>query len=307
MKVLVTGGAGFIGSNLAEELAKTNEVIIVDNLSTGKIENIKELINKNNVKFIERSITNLDLLKEIFEDVDYVFHQAAIPSVPRSVKNPIATNEANINGTLNVLIAARDCGVKKVIYASSSSIYGDTPEIPKKEDMKPNPLSPYAVSKLACEYYCSVFGTVYGLKTISLRYFNVYGPNQDPTSQYAAVVPNFFTRLLNDESPVIYGDGKQSRDFTFVKDVIQANIKASQSNATGIYNISGGGKKTTINELADIIMELVDKTIDPIYEEERPGDIKHSLADITKAKKAFNYRPNYSIKEGLEETMGWYI
>ena len=305
MKVLVTGGAGFIGSNLTEELAKTNEVIIIDNLSTGRIENIKELINKSNVKFIEGSITDLKLLKETFKDVDYVFHQAAIPSVPRSVKNPIATNEANVNGTLNVLIAAKEYGVKKVIYASSSSVYGDTPILPKKEEMKPNPLSPYAVSKLAGEYYCKVFSVVYGLKTVCLRYFNVYGHKQDPNSEYAAVIPKFITRVIQNKSPIIYGDGKQTRDFTFVKDVVQANILATKSNAEGVFNIAGG-KRISINDLAKKIMDIIVVKIDPIYDKPRPGDVRDSLADIEKAEKELGYKPEYDLEKGLKETIKWY-
>ncbi|MHC1605393.1 MAG: SDR family oxidoreductase [Candidatus Methanofastidiosia archaeon] len=305
-KVVVTGGAGFIGSNICEELCDENEVVAIDNLSTGNYGNIKELVQEKRIDFVDGTINDLKLLNSLFDGVDYVLHQAAIPSVPRSVADPIASNEANISGTLNVLVAARDNNVEKVVFASSSSVYGDAPVLPKEEGMSPHPMSPYAVSKLACEHYCEVFESIYGLKSASLRYFNVYGPRQDPTSTYAAVVPNFFTRLLNDKPPIIYGDGKQSRDFTFVKDVVQANVKTAQSKATGVYNIAGGGKGTTVNELADIIMELVGKIIVPIHEKERPGDVKHSLADITKARKAFDYMPKYSIEKGLKETMGWY-
>jgi UDP-glucose 4-epimerase len=211
-RVLVTGGAGFIGSNLAEELAREgHEVVILDDLSTGKEENIKEF--KDSIKFVKGSVINLELLRELFKGVDCVFHQAAIPSVQRSVEDPVRTNEVNVKGTLNVLIAARDSGVEKVIYASSSSVYGDIPELPKREDMKPNPKSPYAVTKLMGEYYCDVFREVYGLKTVSLRYFNIYGPRQDPCSEYAAVIPRFITRVLSNQPPIIFGDGNADQRF----------------------------------------------------------------------------------------------
>ena len=220
-KVVVTGGAGFIGSHLAEELSKRgHKVAILDNLFTGKRENVEPLLKEGKVEFIQGSITDSPLLYKLFQDVSYVFHEAAIPSVPRSVENPQAAHEANITGTLNVLLAAKDTGVKKVIYASSSSVYGDTPTLPKKEDMPPNPLSPYAVTKLSGEYYCRVFHRVYGLPTVCLRYFNVYGPRQDPASQYAAVIPRFINRILENKPPIIFGDGEQTRDFTFVKDVV---------------------------------------------------------------------------------------
>ncbi len=310
MKLAITGGAGFIGSNLAEELSKDNEIIIVDDLSTGKMENIAKHFDQTllkfelNIKFVKGSVTDLNLLKEIFKDCDYVFHQAAIPSVPRSIKDPIASNNANINGTLNVLVAAKDSSVKKVIYASSSSVYGDTPELPKREDMAANPKSPYAVTKLMGEYYCDVFKEVYGLKTISLRYFNVYGPRQDPYSDYAAVIPRFIHRVLENKPPVIYGDGQQTRDFTFVKDVVRANVLAAKSDATGVYN-SANGNRISINELADMIMKLMGKKLKPIHDAPRKGDVMHSLGDISKAKKVLGYEPRYSLEEGLRETIGW--
>ncbi len=305
MRVAITGGAGFIGSNLAEELSKEkdNEIIIVDDLSTGKMENLRKF--DQNINFVRGSITDLNLLKGIFKGVDYVFHQAAIPSVPRSVKDPIASNNANVNGTLNVLVAAKDCGVKKVIYASSSSVYGDTPELPKREDMMPNPLSPYAVTKLLGEYYCKVFTEVYGLKTVSLRYFNVYGPRQDPYSDYAAVIPRFINRVLENKPPVIYGDGEQTRDFTFVKDVVRANIQAMKSNADGVYNIAYGNR-ISINELANVIMKLMGRNLNPIHEAPREGDVKHSLGDIARAKKDLGYEPTYSLEEGLRGTVEWF-
>jgi len=302
---VVTGGAGFIGSNLARKLASENNTIVVDNLSTGHIENIQDLIDNNKVEFINGSITDINLLNDLFEGVDFVFHQAAIPSVPRSVKDPIMSNLANIDGTLNVLVAAKDNFVKKVVYASSSSVYGDTPTLPKKEDMKPCPLSPYAVSKLTGEYYCDVFTKVYDLQTVSLRYFNVYGPWQDPKGAYAAVIPKFIANINNNKSPTIYGDGMQSRDFTFIDDVVQANIKAAESTATGVFNIAVG-RRITINNLAELVMEITGKAFDIVYSDPRPGDIKHSLADISKAKNHFGYNPGFEIKNGLKETVKWF-
>jgi len=305
MKVVVTGGCGFIGSNIAEELIKKHYVVVIDDLSTGRIENIQSLQDKENFEFVRGNITDLGLLKQIFEDVDCIFHQAAIPSVQRSVENPLDTNEANIKGTLNVLIAARDCGVKKVVYASSSSVYGDTPELPKKENMKPNPQSPYAVSKLTGEYYCKVFSEIYGIKTICLRYFNVYGPKQDPASEYAAVIPRFINRVLNNQPPIIFGDGNQTRDFTFVKDVVKANILAMEKNVEGVFNIAYG-QQISINELANKIMEIVGVKLNPVYDKPRPGDIRNSLADISLAKQKLGYMPEYSLEKGLEVTIRWF-
>ena len=303
--IIVTGGAGFIGSNLVRALEKYNTVKVIDNLSTGYLKNIKDLINNTQIEFIKGNITNLNFLQKTFKDVDYVFHLAAIPSVPRSIINPIKSNHANINGTLNVLIAAKDNNVKKVIYSSSSSVYGDTPTLPKKEDMKPCPLSPYAVSKLTSEYYCQVFTEVYYLPTICLRYFNVYGPHQDKKSEYAAVIPKFITSVLNNNSPVIFGDGKQTRDFTFVKDAVNANILAAKSKETGVFNIAYG-KRISINKLAKSIMNIIGKQIKPKYTTPRSGDIRHSLADISKAKRKLEYIPKIEIKEGLEETITWF-
>ena len=303
MKVVVTGGAGFIGSNLAEELLKKHEVTVIDNLSTGRIKNLDQIIDK--INFIEGSITDLDLLKEAFSGADTVFHQAAIPSVQRSVDNPIASNEANVEGTLKVLVAARDCNVRKVVYASSSSAYGDTPTLPKIEEMMPNPKSPYAISKLAGEYYCRVFSEVYGLKTACLRYFNVYGPRQNPESQYAAVIPRFITRVLAHEPPVIYGDGKQTRDFTFVKDVVKANILAMQSPAEGVFNIACG-QRVSLNELAGKIMEITGIKLDLIYDKPRQGDVRDSLADISSAGDRLGYKPDFDLNMGLEATVEWF-
>lgn len=309
-QVLVTGGAGFIGSHLTRELLQRGyQVTVLDNLSTGKIENIADLTdkeasdnkNEGEVNFINGTITDLPLLQKLFQGMVFIFHQAAIPSVPRSINNPVATHEANITGTLNVLLAARDNNVKKVVFASSSSVYGDTPTLPKREDMIPNPLSPYAVSKLAGEYYCQVFQQVYGLSTICLRYFNVYGPRQDPHSQYAAVIPLFIHKVLQGESPVIFGDGEQSRDFTFVKDVAEANILAAESDVNGVFNI-GRGERTTLNMLTDLILNQLKSSINPVHHEPRQGDVKHSLANITSAR-TFGYDPEYSLLDGLKKTI----
>ena len=306
MRIVITGGAGFIGSNLAEvlALAPNNEVCVVDDLSTGKIENLPVA---SGIEFIKGSITDLQLMNEVLADADFVFHQAALPSVQRSIEDPAHTNEVNIRGTLNVLMAARDAGVKKVIYASSSSVYGDTPELPKREGMTPNPLSPYAVTKLVGEYYCKVFNDVYGLNTISLRYFNVYGPRQDPHSEYAAVIPRFVSRILKGEPPIIYGDGQQTRDFTFVKDVVNANILAMKSDATGVYNIASG-RRISIQELATLITRLTgrDRDVEPVFDKPRKGDVRHSLADISRARADMGYKPEYSLERGLEETIRWF-
>jgi UDP-glucose 4-epimerase len=303
--VVITGGAGFIGSNIARALAADNDVTVIDDLSTGNLENIKDLVDNQSITFVEGSITDLDLLNKTFKNVDYVFHEAAIPSVPRSIKDPIKSNYTNVNGTLNVLVAARDSGVEKVVYASSSSVYGDTLVLPKKEDMTPSPLSPYAVSKLVGEYYCRVFTEVYGLPAVSLRYFNVYGPWQDPSSEYAAVIPNFISRVLNCKSPIVFGDGKQTRDFTFVRDVVNANTFAVKGKTCGVFNIASG-RRISINELAQLVMKITGTNIDVVYADSRPGDIMHSLADISKAKEKFGYEPKFDLTEGLEETLKWF-
>jgi len=305
-KVAVTGGAGFIGSHLAEELAgRGYHVIVIDDLSTGKMANIEPLLKRVNVEFVQGCITDLPLLRNLFQGVYCVFHQAAIPSVPRSIDNPQATHNVNATGTLNVLLAARESGVKKVIYASSSSVYGDTPTLPKAEDMAPNPQSPYAVTKLTGEYYCQVFHQVYSLATVCLRYFNVYGPRQNPESQYAAVIPIFIKRAYENKPPIIFGDGEQTRDFTFVKDVAEANILVAESDASGVFNI-GSGESITINQLASLSIKLMGKSdITPIYEEPRLGDIRDSLANIVRAG-TFGYFPKYSLEEGLRETVRIY-
>lgn len=299
-KVIVTGGMGFIGSHLTEKLLESNEVTVIDNEATGKIDNIKHLLDHKNLTIINDSIVDLDLT-EIFKGKDYVFHLAAIPSVPRSVKDPFASNEANVTGTLKVLIAAKDTGIKKVIFSSSSSVYGDTPTLPKREDMPVNPQSPYAITKATGEMYCRVFQELYGLPTVCLRYFNVFGPRQDPTSQYAAVIPKFIIAIMNDESPVIFGDGEQSRDFTYIKHVVAANILSCESEETGIFNIACG-RRITINELVAYINEILGKNIKPKYIDPRLGDIKHSLADISKAE-GFRYNPQGEFLEELTDVV----
>jgi len=303
-RVVITGGAGFIGSHLAEAVAgRGYHTVILDDLSTGRIENIEKLLERSNVEFIKGSITDLPLLQEVFEDALYVFHQAALPSVPRSIESPQLSHQANLTGTLNVLIAARDRMVRKVIYASSSSVYGNT-STPNKEDMMPHPLSPYAVTKLAGEHYCQVFHQVYGLATVCLRYFNIYGPRQDLNSQYSAVIPRFIKMALGGDSPIIFGDGEQTRGFIFVKDAVEANILAAEGDACGVFNISQE-ESITINQLAELIIELVGNNVQPIHQEPRLGDIKHSLADVSKAK-AFGYEPKYDLRAGLAETIRWF-
>lgn len=301
--VIVTGGMGFIGSHLTEKLLEDNEVTVIDNGITGRMENIKHLLDHKNLTLIKGSIVDLNLT-EIFQGKDYVFHLAAIPSVPRSVKDPYSSNEANVTGTLNVLIAAKDAGIKKVIFSSSSSVYGDTPTLPKKEDMPVNPQSPYAITKATGEMYCRVFEELYGLPTVCLRYFNVFGPRQDPTSQYSAVIPKFITVIANDKSPLIYGDGEQSRDFTFIKNVVDANILSCESDKTGIFNIACG-RRITVNQLVDYINEILGKEIKSVYADPRPGDIKHSLADISRAG-GFGYNPKDEFKEELSKTVKWF-
>lgn len=301
MKVVVTGGAGFIGSNLAEELSNRYEVTVLDDLATGRESNLSGL----DVEFEQGSILDTELLARTFRDARFVFHEAALPSVQRSVEDPARSNMVNVNGTLNVLLAARDAGVKKVLFASSSSVYGDTPILPKVESMTPAPMSPYAVTKLTDEHYCRVFTALYGLPTVALRYFNVFGPKQDPASQYAAVIPNFITRILAGEPPVIHGDGRQTRDFTFVRDVVSANILAAESDAVGVFNVACQ-KRIDLLELAGTIMDLVGTRVDPIHEASRPGDVRDSLADISRARDAFGYAPRYTLTDGLKETIQWF-
>lgn len=301
--VVVTGGLGFIGTHLVEALAPHNTVTIIDDLTTGREENIAELNKHYDIRLIRESITNLNL-KPIFKDQDYVFHQAALVSVPESVSQPLIYNQVNVNGTLKVLIAARDSGVEKVIFASSSAVYGDSQALPHKESAPLKPLSPYAANKAAGEMYCQVFNESYGLSTVALRYFNVFGPRQDPHSAYAAAIPKFIYSLLKKRQPIIYGDGEQSRDFIFVKDVVRANILLAQSSQNGIFNV-GSGVRITINELMRIIEKILDINLEPVYKHPRPGDIKHSYADISRLK-ALGFHPQ-DFHKSLEETVNWFI
>jgi UDP-glucose 4-epimerase len=300
-RVVVTGGAGFIGSNIADELAAHNQVIIIDDLSSGRLQNIEHLTKRPNVTFVQGSITDLSLVQRAFAGADYIFHQAALASVPMSIHDPLRTNEVNVLGTLNVLVAARDCHVKKVVFASSCAIYGDTPSLPARENLPPDPLSPYAVTKATGEQYCSVFRHVYGLPTVCLRYFNVYGPRQDPKSEYAAVVPKFVTAALSDRPPIVYGDGLQTRDFVFVKDVVSANISAAEANVTGAFNI-GSGRQTNIIELANLILKLTGHQMLPLYHPPKPGEIRHSFADISRAGE-FGYSPRHNLEQGIQQTI----
>ena len=305
-KYLVTGGAGFIGSNITQELVKRGHAVrIVDNFITGKRENIASFLD--NIELIEGDIRDYETCWRALEGVDFVLHQAALPSVPRSIKDPLLTNEINIKGTLNLLLASRDAGVKRFVFASSSSVYGDDAHLPKKEGTLGNPLSPYSISKLMGEKYCQVFSQLYGLSTVCLRYFNIFGPRQDPSSQYAAVIPNFISRMLKGESPTIFGDGEQSRDFTYVSNVVEANILASKARGVSgeVFNI-GCGERTTVNSLALKIKEILKEEIRPSYDEPRPGDVRHSFADISKARKMLKYEPLVPFGEGLKEAIRWH-
>jgi len=306
-KFLITGGAGFIGSNIVTELlSQGHSVRVLDNFSSGKRENLKNF--NNDFELIEGDIRSYHIVKEALKGIEVVLHQAALPSVPRSIKDPITSNEVNVNGILNILEASVDANVRRVVYASSSSVYGDNPELPKHEGMLPNPLSPYAVSKLAGEKYCSVFSKIYGIETIALRYFNVFGPNQDPASQYSAVIPKFITAMMNDKRPVIYGDGEQSRDFTYVSNVVDANILASFSDCeTGIAMNCAFSGRISLNELVAFINKKLNKNIEAIYEEPRAGDIKHSYADISMAKEKLGFNPKINFEEGLENTIEFYL
>ncbi len=302
MNILVTGGAGFIGSNLSEELLKLGTVTIFDDLSTGKKENIQN----SKLNFIEGSITDIKLLKESLKDVNYVFHLAAVSNVGQSIEDPIRANKVNVTGTLNVLLAAKECGVEKVIFTSSAAIYGDTEELPIRESITPNPLSPYASTKIMGEYYCNNFTELYGLKTIIIRPFNVFGPRQDPKSQYSAVIPIFINTLLKGEDVRITGDGEQTRDFVYIRDFIRSNILAMEKGVGGVFNISGGGR-VSINELYWIIADILDIDKKPVYVADRPGDIKHSYADISRAEELLSYIPQHSLKDGLRETVKWFL
>ncbi len=303
---LVTGGAGFIGSHLVESLLERGESVrVLDNLSTGKRENIEAFLDR--IDFVEGDLCDLEVCRAVVSGVRHVLHQAALASVPRSVQDPIRSNASNVTGTLNLLVAARDAGVERVVYAASSSAYGDTPTLPKEESMPPRPLSPYAITKLVGEQYCRVFHSLYGLETVALRYFNVFGPRQDPQSQYAAVIPRFITALLKGHRPQIYGDGEQSRDFSYVENVVEANLLATTApEAPGqVLNIACGGRMT-LNELASFLKEELGSEVEFEYGEPRPGDVKHSWADITRARAVLGYEPKVSPAEGLRRTVAWY-
>jgi len=305
-RFLVTGGAGFIGSNIAAKLVSQGCFVrVIDNLLTGKKSNLTGIIDK--IEFIEADMGDEKIAHSAMKDIDVVLHQGALPSVPRSVDDPAATHKHCVDATFTLLLAARDAGIKRFVYASSSSAYGDTPTLPKVETMRPEPLSPYAAAKLAGEYYAKVFYKVFGLETISLRYFNVFGPYQDPTSQYAAAIPAFVTAILKDEPPTVFGDGRQSRDFTYVDNVVEANLLAARVKHTAgqVVNIACG-RAVTVNEIIDIINDLVGKNIKPVYDPPRPGDVKHSLADVTLAKKTIGFEPTVPFKQGLQLAIDWY-
>ena len=305
-KFLVTGGAGFIGSNICRRLtAEGCFVRVVDNLLTGKRSNLATIMDK--IEFVEADMGAPEVARSVTKDIDVILHQGALPSVPRSVDDPAASHQHCVDATFALLLAARDAGVKRFVYAASSSAYGDTPTLPKVETMPPSPLSPYAVGKLVGEYYGSVFAKVFGLETISLRYFNVFGPHQDPASQYAAAIPAFVMAILRDTPPTVYGDGEQSRDFTYIDNVVQANLLAARAKETHgeVINVACG-EAITVNAIIDRINEFLGKNVKPIYAPPRPGDVRHSLADITAARKLIGYEPVTGFREGLEESIDWY-
>jgi UDP-N-acetylglucosamine 4-epimerase len=314
-KILVTGGAGFIGSNLCESLLQlNNKVVCLDNFATGKRENITMFLDNPNFTLIEGDIRNLQDCMLATNEVDYVLHQAALGSVPRSIKDPITSNEVNVGGFLNMLVASRDNGVKRFIYAASSSTYGDSESMPKVEEVIGKPLSPYAVTKYVNELYAEIFSTTYGLETIGLRYFNVFGKKQDPNGAYAAVIPKFISQLIQLESPVINGDGSYSRDFTYIDNVIQANLlsmTAPQEAVNTVYNVAFGDRNT-LNDLMRYLKELLSaynpaiEDVAVVYGVKRTGDIPHSHASIAKAQKALQYHPQYSLQQGLKEAIQWY-
>lgn len=303
---LVTGGAGFIGSHIAEALVKRGDrVRVLDNLITGRRENLAKIASK--IEFIEGDIRDYDTALKAAKGAQVIFHEAAVPSVPRSVADPVLNHAINVNGTFNVLMAARESGTRRVIYAASSSAYGDVKSLPKQEDNLPNPLSPYAAAKLFGEYYCQVFMRVYNLETVALRYFNVFGPRQDPSSPYSGVISKFITSLLNGEAPVIYGDGEQSRDFTYIDNVVDANLHAIDSaGAVGQVINLGTGERVTINQLLSELQKITGSKISARYVETRAGDILHSLADITRARDLIDYSPIVGLAQGLRLTVDWY-
>ena len=302
---LVTGGAGFIGSHLSEELVRRgHRVRVADSLITGKRSNLSHIPG---VEFLEGDLADLEVARRAAEGCEYVLHQAAIPSVPRSVKDPLTSNRANVDGTLNVLLASRDAGVKRLVFAASSSAYGDTPTLPKHEKMPTNPLSPYALQKVIGEEYLRMFTRLYGLETVAIRYFNVFGPRQDPTSPYSGVISVFATALLENRSPTIYGDGNQTRDFTYVANVVDGVLRACEApGASGeIVNVATGGR-ISLNQLFEEMRKLVGATVTPTYAEGRKGDVRDSQADITKARELLGYEPTVSFEEGLKKTVEWY-
>lgn len=306
---LVTGGAGFIGSNLVDALLERgHSVRVLDNFSTGRRENLAAV--RDDIDLIEGDITYLDDVRRACEHVDVVFHEAALPSVPRSIEDPIQSDESNVRGTLNVLVAARDAGVQRVVYASSSSVYGEQAvDRPKVETMTPQPISPYAVAKICGEYYCHVFHQVYGLETVALRYFNVFGPRQNPASEYAAVIPKFITALLDGEPPTIYGDGEQTRDFTYVGNVVDGNLLAAAAPAERVsgqtINLAMGGF-VSLNDLVSQLQGIIGSSVDAVHTAPRAGDIKHSLAEVAKAHDLLGFEPAISFEEGLARTVDWY-
>ncbi|MDZ7289554.1 MAG: SDR family oxidoreductase [candidate division KSB1 bacterium] len=304
---LVTGGGGFIGSNLVQALLERGQTVrVLDNFSTGRRQNLAEF--EHQIELIEGDIRDGATVARAVEGIDYVLHQAALGSVPRSVQDPLTSNEVNVHGTLNLLWAARKAGVKCFVTASSSSVYGNTSHLPKQESMLPNPISPYAVSKLASERYALSFHAVYGLPTVALRYFNVFGPRQDPTSQYAAVIPRFITALIKGRAPIVYGDGEQSRDFTYIDNVVQANLLACTApEAVGqVINVACG-ERYSLNILLQHLAEIMGKEVRPIYEKEQPGDVKHSMASIERAQHLLGFSPSVNFKEGLKRTVAWFM
>jgi nucleoside-diphosphate-sugar epimerase len=304
---LVTGGAGFIGSHIAGALSQSGaRVRVLDDLSTGHAENLEDIGGR--VEFVRAGLLDADALARALEGVELVFHEAAIPSVPRSVENPEETHRACVEGTFALLVAARAAGVRRVVYAASSSAYGDQPTLPKVEDMAPQPLSPYAAAKLVGEYYCQVWARTYGFETVSLRYFNVFGPRQDPGSQYSGVISRFIAALLSGEQPVIYGDGEQSRDFTYISNVVDANLRAAET-TRGIGEVINvaTGERATLNELLEALKGITGKTdVSADYREARVGDVRHSLADITRARELLGYEPTVGLEEGLRKTIEWW-
>ncbi len=306
---VVTGGAGFIGSHICRSLLKEGrKVRLVDNFFTGKRQTVVDLLNQfpDRLEVFEQGISDLERLTRVCAGAEVIYHQAALPSVQRSVENPLESNNINIEGTLKLLLAAREAGARKVVFASSSSVYGDSPRLPKREGMKVSPQSPYGITKYVGELYCKVFSEIYGLATVGLRYFNVFGPFQDPESEYAAVIPRFITRMLTGKQPIIFGDGEQSRDFTYVDNVVWANLLSAQAKTQGISLNVACGERYTLNQLVKTLNAILGCRIQPIYKPSRPGDIRHSQADISEAKKKIGFRSTVGFEEGLRRTVAWF-